>query len=44
MQNQYVLVEKERIELSEANAKMLALKGKLEKCATWLGAELPPND
>lgn len=43
MQNQYVLVEKERIELSEANAKMLALKGKLEKCAAWLDAELPQN-
>ena len=44
MQNQYVLVAKERIELEEAGIKMLQLKDKLEKCSAWLGAELPKND
>lgn len=44
MQNQYVLVAKERIELDEAETKMLELKNKLIKCAAWLNAQLPQND
>ena len=41
MQNQYVLIAKERIELDEAQTKMFALKNELMKCAAWLNAQIP---
>lgn len=44
MQNQYVLIPKERIELTEASEKMSLLKERLEKCTAWLSAVLPHND
>ena len=44
MQNQYVLVAKERIELEEAATKMLQLKNKLEGCVAWLEAILPQSE
>lgn len=41
MQNQYVLIAKERIELSKACEKLSILKERLEKCSAWLDATLP---
>lgn len=44
MQNQYVLIAKERIELEEAGAKMILLKNRLEKNRAWLSATYPFKD
>ena len=44
MQNQYVLVAKERIDLDEAGIKMLQLKNKLEGCTAWRDAVLPQSE
>lgn len=44
MQNQYVLVAKERIDLDEAAIKMFQLKNKLEGCIAWRDAVLPQSE